>query len=427
MHVGRVLIVVTVAVQSIVDVRSAAVIPLTALDYRAIERLYGRALHEAGAASGLRQWLTNLVIEPVPDGAMAWPYIVQGRGVEMTSAALYRDRLAKGRDGWRLGRREEFPGTAMPAREHYPAPSNESARTFTARDYAEVKRILARYNLGYDNAGPFDGGLLTSLSFTPNGVFQPFSGPAREGRTGVIAQVTEAQTTPGLHHWDSNVRIDMSPNGEVSSVNYDLTFTVTDDGRHFSLSNTRLLTHRFVRSAEGWLVEYRRADPPGAVSEIHWPALSYGVTARAIALEAGERRRRETLSSADYVEIDQLYARSSFAFDSGANHGLDFAGTFALDGSVVRDDVRTTGRRALAELAATNQPALHTWISNLVIEPAGDGAAGRAYVLEVALGATPSVTGIGHFDDVLVTTGDGWRFKSRTYTSDADRPVDQSR
>jgi hypothetical protein len=56
-----------------VPVRSAAVVPLTASDHRAIETLYARILHDAAAARG-QQWLTNLVVEPMPDGATPWPY-----------------------------------------------------------------------------------------------------------------------------------------------------------------------------------------------------------------------------------------------------------------------------------------------------------------------------------------------------------------
>jgi hypothetical protein len=437
------LIVLALAAQSVVHGRSVQVVPLTAADHRDIETLYGRTLRVTGANTGLRQWLTNLVVEPTPDGAVAWPYVVQGLGADRTAAALYRDRLTKGYDGWRIDGREEFPGTTMPQRVDYTAPPNESASTFTVRDYAEIKRIVTRYNLGYDNAAPYDGGRLTSLSFTPDALFQLPSGlPLLVGRVGILAFVKTQQATPGLHHWDSNFLIDVSPDGQVSSVNYDLTFNVNGDGTQVTLRGASLLTHRFVRSAEGWLIQYRRSDPVSAGPNLPWPAWSYGVTARDVAPEPDERRRRsrsslvpatdvpvnsedhrrrrskDRFSEADYVEIEQLYARSNFAFDSAAEDGAAFARTFTRRGWLARDGVWTSGHRALARLAAAHPPTLHTWISNLVIAPDGDEATGRAYVLDATFGSPTSVNAKGRFTDTLIKTPEGWRFASRIFVSE---------
>jgi hypothetical protein len=135
--------------------------------------------------------------------------------------------------------------------------------------------------------------------------------------------------------------------------------------------------------------------------------------------EAGGRRAPK-LSPADYVEIDQLYARNNVAFDSAAEAGAAFAGTFTSDGEWVRNGVATTGMAALTALAAANTTGLETWTSNLTLEPTKDGATGRVYVLTKD-GQNPgvSIADLGTMEDVLVKTQEGWRFRKRTYRSEA--------
>ena len=411
--------------QGIIGRAPASLPPLTAADHLAIQALYNRTLHEAGVATGLRHWLTNLVVEPAPGGAsgeaLGWAYIVRSQGTATSAAVLYRDRLVRGSAGWRVDVREEFSGTVMPLRDHLLPPSNEGSKAFTARDFAEVKRLVTRYNLGYDNAGPFDSGVLSSLSFTLDAMFERPGGATRIGRDGAIAQAREFQTKPGLHHWDTNFLIDVSPSGEVTSVNYDMQFNVSGStGEVVNLRSAGLLFHRFTRTPEGWLIKYRRYDSPAAVPKMAWPEPAYGLTARGVAADPAAPRVRGTLSGGDYVEIDQLYARANFAFDTGMENGAAFARMFTTDGSLVRSGVVTTGHAALAALAAPSAtaPAVHTWMSNLAIEPSRDGATGRVYALDFTSGAAKPINDSGRLDDVLVKTREGWRFKTRVYVSE---------
>ena len=432
--------------------QQAAPPALEASDYTEIETLYGRSLHDVGVADagapfarsftsdgelvqseraisghedlaafalgqrGLRHWITNLPIEPSPDGAVAWPYILQARGTEFVSGALYRDRLVKKTgDGWRIKKREVFPGTVMPPRDHYPPPSNVDADTFAGRDYAEIKRLITRYDLGYDNAGGYNGGQLASLSFAPNAVFERPGGPARRGREGVIEQVKQSVSRGAstLHHWDSTPIIDGSPTGEVSSLNDDLLFFVEESGSPVRVGGTGTLTHRYVRSAEGWLIDYRRYDGRNVVPTIAWPPPGFGLSASAmtpdpLTRDSGERGG---LSDNDHVDTEQLYVRNNIAFDSGAEEGAAFARTFTSDGMLLREGTTTSGQESLAALAASNVPGLRTWTSNLVVEPTRDGAVGRVYVLTVSdgsgAGAGQPITDVGTYDDELVETGEG--------------------
>jgi hypothetical protein len=124
------------------------------------------------------------------------------------------------------------------------------------------------------------------------------------------------------------------------------------------------------------------------------------------------------LTAADYVEIQQLVARYSYAVDTHADNGYAYADLFAPDGAFGT----TKGREALAELARATQkerggPAYtRHFLTNVIIHPTPDGARGSQYLMavDVSEGGKPSsVVHGGRYDDVYVKTPGGWRFKSR--------------
>ena len=92
--------------QGIIGRAPASLPPLTVADHLEIRSLYTRTLHEAGVATGIRHWATNLFAEPAPGGAsgtaLGWAYIVRSQGTATSAAVLYRDRLVKGNAGWRV-------------------------------------------------------------------------------------------------------------------------------------------------------------------------------------------------------------------------------------------------------------------------------------------------------------------------------------
>jgi SnoaL-like protein len=131
--------------------------------------------------------------------------------------------------------------------------------------------------------------------------------------------------------------------------------------------------------------------------------------------------RAATLSAADYVEIQQLVARYSYAVDMHGGDGSAYAALFTPDGSF---GAQATGTARLAELAAkTNTdrsgPAFtRHFVTNVVIKPSPDGATGRSYLVALDISEDAKPTTIlhgGHYDDVYVKTSQGWRIKSRTY------------
>jgi SnoaL-like domain len=124
------------------------------------------------------------------------------------------------------------------------------------------------------------------------------------------------------------------------------------------------------------------------------------------------------LTAADYVEIQQLVARYSYAVDTHADNGYAYADLFTADGTFGK----TKGREALAELARTTQkdrggPAYtRHFLTNVIIYPTPEGARGSQYLmaLDVSEGGKPSsIVHGGRYEDVYVKTAAGWRFKSR--------------
>jgi len=125
-----------------------------------------------------------------------------------------------------------------------------------------------------------------------------------------------------------------------------------------------------------------------------------------------------SLTAADYIEIQQLVARYSYAVDTHADNGYAYADLFTPDGVFGK----TRGREALAELARATQkeragPAFtRHFLTNVIIHPTPEGARGSQYLmaLDVSEGGKPSsVVHGGRYDDEYVKTPAGWRFKSR--------------
>jgi hypothetical protein len=145
-----------------------------------------------------------------------------------------------------------------------------------------------------------------------------------------------------------------------------------------------------------------------------------------VAMPAGWAIRAQTskpatLTAADYLELQQLVARYSYALDMHGGDGSAFAALFTPDGSL---GTQAKGTAQLAAFAAqTNKdrsgPAFaRHFVTNVVIKPAPEGATGRSYLvtLDISESGQPAkmISG-GHYDDVYVKTPQGWRIKSRNY------------
>lgn len=136
-----------------------------------------------------------------------------------------------------------------------------------------------------------------------------------------------------------------------------------------------------------------------------------------------------TLSTLDYIEIQQLVRKYAWAIDSGDNYGYAYADLFTPDGVFVgpgpngaevktfsgRDELATVARGRM--LGPTHQ---RHFTMNQVVRAAADGATGRAYIAVLDVGVVGKPNGVGqggYFDDVYQKTPQGWRFKKRTFVA----------
>ncbi len=135
------------------------------------------------------------------------------------------------------------------------------------------------------------------------------------------------------------------------------------------------------------------------------------LTAALMLIPAAAVQAQNSLSADDYVEIHNLYAHYNLVLDAGDSEA--WADTFTPDGRFNGFE----GRAALVGFAdqfhASNLNTRH-WNSNIHITPTADGAAGVAYLILWNVGTRPqSISVTGAYQDTLVRTSTGWRFKSR--------------
>jgi hypothetical protein len=128
-----------------------------------------------------------------------------------------------------------------------------------------------------------------------------------------------------------------------------------------------------------------------------------------------------TLDLATRLEIREPYARYSLCFDGADADG--YAGLFTEDGVFTRaGEPELVGRDDLAGLVRrrhAESPGVSHHVSNISLEPAPEGARGRAYVLvlRVVSGEPVRLRNVGVYDDQLVRVDLAWRFRRRTFTS----------
>ncbi len=118
------------------------------------------------------------------------------------------------------------------------------------------------------------------------------------------------------------------------------------------------------------------------------------------------------LTTQDYIEIHELYARYNHAMDLGIGAGQGVADTFTEDGVLNKT---TVGRQALVELAkrAGGGRGRHITTS-IVLTPTPDGVKGQAYYFLVDASSREfNLMQGGQYDDTIVKTAKGWRFKTR--------------
>jgi len=160
--------------------------------------------------------------------------------------------------------------------------------------------------------------------------------------------------------------------------------------------------------------------------------LAVAVVAFGAAMMRPGMQARAALTTQDYIDIQQLYARYAHAADR--SDGKAWSEVFTPDGqfygpgTIPANNGLLDGRAQIAAFLkgpVLERPAVRHNYSNIVITPTVTGAAGSAYLVLTNL-ETASIIGGGTYDDVLVKSAEGWRFKKRTYMATARKPVPQA-
>ena len=137
-------------------------------------------------------------------------------------------------------------------------------------------------------------------------------------------------------------------------------------------------------------------------------------------LSYGQARK---LTADDYIEIQQLYAQYNNAIDSGDAEG--YAGTFVPDGvfNTFNGHDALVGfiHRWRDNMKGAN---MRHWNTNLTIVGSAEAASGSVYLLLVDVSVRPPViTTAAKYEDQLVKTPQGWRFKKRVTKAEGAPPA----
>jgi SnoaL-like domain len=295
------------------------------------------------------------------------------------------------------------------------APRAANTPALTARDYVEIQQLANSYAYALDT-GANQGRMYADL-FTADGIF----GRAK-GRDDLIKLAWQHMPEQGPQygkHFIQNHVIESTPNGIIGKQ-YLVDMMFDDTGRSGVVSAAGVYHDEYMKAPEGWRFKVRRfvaskAGPQAAPIE---PTLQIELQPL---VDPSNRSgsTKTTLTSEDYLEIQELVNRYPYALDTGAGNGRMYGNLFTADGVFGR----LTGREAITKMAWEHMPeqgpryAKH-FLANHVIHATGDEVTGREYVLVLAVGeggkATSITTG-GLYEDVYEKTPSGWRFKSRRF------------
>jgi hypothetical protein len=121
----------------------------------------------------------------------------------------------------------------------------------------------------------------------------------------------------------------------------------------------------------------------------------------------------EGLTTQDYIDIEQLYSTYNHAIDSG--DGEAWAATFTADGTFNKyaGHDQLVGFIQLWKEKMSGGNRRH-WNTNLRIVPGKDGASASVFLMLLDVSTKPpSIVATGMYNDTLVKTANGWRFKTR--------------
>ena len=142
-----------------------------------------------------------------------------------------------------------------------------------------------------------------------------------------------------------------------------------------------------------------------------------------VAAPAAARAQGGAISLADYIEIQNLYARYNHAHDSSSRKILE--SVFTEDAEFINNGKAIKGREMInATVVAKERPLVRHVATSITVDPAPGGVKGSSYVVLVNTQSSPAgIMLAGYYDDMLVKTAQGWRFKTRTFYPQSAPPA----
>ena len=263
--------------------------------YQGRERLAALARGGKRGPNFMSHWVTNVVIEPAPGGAIGKTYVgifdIGNGGNGATSrvdhGGLYNDVYVKTPQGWRFKSRSFFESTSGAPVQPPPAmltppralsaspgpqfpnpesriPSLDDARDalsdsrranpgrLTAEDYIEIQQLVARYPYALDQ-NP-DEGLSYANLFTPDAVFRQ---PRTEGRQNLATMASRApHGAKYTRHFLANHVIEATPDGAVGKQ-YLVAVDIGESGQPSSIFLGGHYEDVYAKTPEGWRFKTR--------------------------------------------------------------------------------------------------------------------------------------------------------------------------
>ena len=425
-------------------------------------------------------YIMNHVIEPTPDGAIGKEYLIEfnwditpapapagaGRGGQANGWDLvgrkvgelartgghYEDIYVKTPVGWRFKKRDFIPSksgadpaplpsppipadapkidasAALAPAANFVAPTQQSS--LSATDYLEITQLVASYGHALDSGyGKGENGEAYANLYTADAAFAGAEGHDQLVRLGQI----QPRGPDFVRHYLTNHVIEPTPDG-ARGKEY---LVVIDNGENGKASSLFLGGHyedAYVRTPDGWRIKARRLYPPRSGPQAQ-AAPSTTTSAAAAPSTPTARTERSPLSASDYIDIQQLIARSAYALDTAAGRGDAYAQLFTPDGvfsARTPQSLDVKGRAQLAAFASGDLthrgPAyVREYLTNYIVQPSRTGATARVYVvwIEVGENGNPGVVQSGgHYEDEYVKTRDGWRISKRTFVPSKLGPRD---
>lgn len=140
------------------------------------------------------------------------------------------------------------------------------------------------------------------------------------------------------------------------------------------------------------------------------------VAAAVVGTSLTAQKKEEQLSGQDRADIEALYAQYSRMFDLPEGTAAGWADVFTPDGVSGKNEGRAALEAFWKSAHSAERPWTgRHWLSQLTVTKTPEGAKGIAYYMVVNTAQKPpAIMLTGVYEDDVVKTASGWKFKRRT-------------